>query len=443
MPRDYRTYYPDQDLLLPPSPREWLPDTHIAFFISDAVDAMDLGAFHKRYGRSGPGKQAFHPSMMVKVLLYAYASGVFSSRRIASRLHEDLAFRFLAAENFPSHRTICDFRKRHLEEFKDLFVQVVQLAREAELVRLGTIAIDGTKIRANASKRKAMTYKRMKEEEARLRKEIRELTERARKLDDAEDEQYGSEGRGDELPQELARREDRLAAIQAAKQRLEKRQKEADDDKGREPGDHKPGGGKAGKPYKRPYGVPEEKTQDNFTDPESRIMKTSTEGFQQCYNAQAAVDAHEGIIIATGMTQSAADYNQLEPVLDRVEQNLGESVESVLADAGYASEDNLQLLEDREIDAYVATGREKKIGEGKTPSRKTALGRMASKIRTKRGKERYRKRKHIGEPPFGWIKRVLGFRQFSMRGFTNVTCEWDLVCAALNLRRMAGRMEWN
>jgi transposase len=185
IPRDYRTYYPDQDLLLPPSPREWLPDTHIAFFISDAVDAMDLGAFHKRYGRSGPGKQAFHPSMMVKVLLYAYASGVFSSRRIASRLHEDLAFRFLAAENFPSHRTICDFRKRHLEEFKDLFVQVVQLAREAELVRLGTIAIDGTKIRANASKRKAMTYKRMKEEEARLRKEIRDLTERARKLDNA------------------------------------------------------------------------------------------------------------------------------------------------------------------------------------------------------------------------------------------------------------------
>ncbi len=443
MSRNYRTYYPDQDLLLPASPREWLPDTHIAFFISDAVDAMNLDAFHERYGQSGPGKQAFHPSMRVKVLFYAYASGVFSSRRIASRLHEDLAFRFLGAENFPSHRTICDFRKRHLEEFRDLFVQVVQLAREAQLVGLGTIAIDGTKIRANASKRKAMTYKRMKEEETRLRKEIRELTERARKLDDAEDEQYGSAGRGDGIPQELARREDRLAAIQAAKQRLEKRQKEADDEKGREPGDDAPGSGKKGKPYKRAYGIPDEKTQDNFTDPESRIMKTSTEGFQQSFNAQAAVDADEGIIIATGMTQCAADYDQLEPVLDRVEQNLGESAKIVLADAGYASEDNLQRLEDRDIDAYVATGREKKIGEGKKPSRKTALGRMTAKIRTKRGQERYRKRKHIGEPPFGWIKRGLGFRQFSLRGFANVTCEWDLVCAALNLKRMASRMEWN
>ena len=443
MSRDYRTYYPDQDLLLPPSPREWLPDTHIAFFISDAVDAMDLDAFHKRYGQDGPGKQAFHPSMMVKVLLYAYASGVFSSRRIASRLHEDLAFRFLAAENFPSHRTICDFRKRHLQEFRDLFVQVVQLAREAQLVGLGTIAIDGTKIRANASKRKAMTYKRMKEEEERLQKEIGELTERARRLDDAEDEKYGSESRGDDIPQELARREDRLAAIQAAKQRLEQRQKEADNEKKREPGDHKPGSGKPGKPFKRPYGVPEEKTQDNFTDPESRIMKTSSEGFQQGYNAQAAVDAYQGIIIATGMTQCGADYDQLEPVLDRAEQILGESAEIVLADAGYASEDNLKMLEDREIEAYVATGREKKIGEGKTPNRKTALGRMAAKIRTKRGKERYRKRKHIAEPPFGWIKRGMGFRQFSLRGFTNVTCEWDLVCAALNLKRMASRMEWN
>jgi transposase len=443
MSRNYRPYYPDQDFLLPPSPRDWLPDTHIAFFISDAVDVMDLDALHERYGQSGPGKQAFDPSMMIKVLLYAYASGVFSSRRIALRLHEDLAFRFLAAENFPSHRTICDFRKRHLEEFKNLFVQVVQLAREAQLVGLGTIAIDGTKIRANASKRKAMTYKRMKEEETRLREEIGELTERARSLDDAEDERYGSEGRGDDIPQELARRENRLAAIQAAKQRLQKRQQEADDEKGRKPGDDEPGSGKAGKPYKRRYGVPEEKTQDNFTDPQSRIMKTSSEGFQQCYNAQAAVDADEGIIIATGMTQSASDYHQLEPVLDRVEQNLGEPAEVLLADAGYASEDNLQSLEDRKIDGYVATGREKKISEGKTPNRKTALGRMAAKLRTKPGKERYRKRKHIGEPPFGWIKRGLGFRQFSLRGFINVTCEWDLVCAALNLKRMASRIQWN
>jgi transposase len=442
MPRDYRAYYPDQGFLLPPSPREWLPDNHLAFFISDAVDAMDLRVFHRRYGGAGPGNQAFHPTMMVKVLLYAYATGIFSSRRIASRLHEDLGFRFLAADNFPSHRTICDFRKRHLEEFRDLFVQIVLLAREADLIKLGTIAVDGTKMRANASKRKAMSYERMKKEEKRLRKEIRELTERARKVDDAEDTQYGPEGRGDELPKELARREDRLATIRAAKQRLEQRQKEADDKKGRRPGDHNPGGGRRGKPYKRPHGVPEDKAQENFTDPDSRIMKTSTEGFQQCYNAQAAVDAEEGIIIATGMTQSAADYNELEPVLDSVEENLGESPESLLADAGYASEDNLEQLEAREIDAYVATSMEKKIGTGVSPSRETAMGRMTLKIRTKRGKDRYRKRKYIGEPPFAWIKAVLGFRQFSLRGLGNVTCEWDLVCSAVNLRRMAGRIAW-
>jgi transposase len=443
MPRDFRNYEPDQDFLLPPSPREWLPSNHLAFFISDAVDAMGVRAFYKRYGDTGPGKQAFHPSMMVKVLLYAYATGVFSSRRIAARLHEDLGFRFLAADNFPSHRTICDFRKRHLDEFRDLFVQVVLLAREAELVKLGTIAVDGTKIRANASKRKAMTYGRMKEEEAKLKKEIRDLTRRARKLDATEDEQYGPEGTYTSLPEELARREDRLATIQAAKQRLEQRQKQADDEKGREPGGDDPRDGKRGRPFKRSYGTPEDKAQENFTDPDSRIMKTSNEGFQQGYNAQAAVDAGAGIIIATAMTQSASDVNTLEEVLDRVEENLGESPDRLLADAGYASESNCQLIEDREIDGYVATSAEKKIGAEASPNRDTALGRMTCKVRTKAGKKRYRKRKHIAEPPFGWIKSVLGFRQFSLRGFGNVTCEWDLVCSALNLRRMAKVMEWS
>jgi len=442
MSRDYRTYYPDQDLLLPSSPREWLPDTHIAFFISDAVDAMDLDAFHKRYGQSGPGKQAFHPSMMIKVMLYAYASGIFSSRRIASRLHEDLAFRFLAAENFPSHRTICDFRVRHLEEFETLFVQIVQLAREAQLVTLGTIAVDGTKVRANASKRKAMSYQRMQEEEKRLRKEIRELTSRARTLDDTENKQYGSKGHGDDLPAELARRETRLATIQAAKQRLEQRQREADDKKGRTPDDDTPPDGEKPGKSKRPYGVPKDKAQDNFTDPESRIMKTSNDGFQQCYNPQTAVDAAEGIIIATTMTQSPNDINELLPVLEQVEENLGESPKCVLADAGYASEKNLAELETREIDAYVATRKEKKMAEGPAPNPQTAMGRMTRKLKTRRGKDRYRKRKHIAEPPFGWIKAVSGFRQFSLRGVRKVTGEWNLICSAVNLRRMAHLMEW-
>ena len=443
MSRIYRSYHPEQAFLLPPSPSDWLPANHLAFFISDAIDALDLSGFHERYGTSGPGNQAFHPDMMAKVLLYSYATGVFSSRRIEARLHEDLAFRFLAAGNFPCHRTICDFRLRHLEEFEALFVQIVQLAREAQLVTLGTIAVDGTKVRANASKRKAMSYKRMQEDEKRLRKEIRELTSRARNLDDSEDKQYGRKGHGDDLPAELARRETRLATIQAAKQRLEQRQKEADDKKGRERDDDTPAGsGKSGKP-KRPYGVPEDKAQDNFTDPESRIMKSSNDGFQQCYNPQTAVDAAGGIIIATTMTQSPNDINELLPVLDQVEDNLGESPGRVLADAGYASEKNLAELEEREIDAYVATRREKKMAQGTAPDSKTATGRMTRKLKTKRGKDRYRKRKHIAEPPFGWIKAVLGFRQFSLRGVTKVTGEWNLVCSAVNLRRMAPRIAWS
>lgn len=442
MPRDFRRYDPDQTLLLPPSLRDWLPDDHLALFLSDAVEVMDLSAFDARYGAEGPGNQAFDPRMMVKVLLYAYATGAFSSRKIAAKLQEDVAFRVLAADNFPAHRTIADFRKRHLPEFRDLFVQVVQMAREAGLVSLGQVAVDGSKVRANASKRKAMTYGRMKQEQERIRKEIRQLTARARQADADEDKRYGKDRRGDELPEALATREKRLETIQAAMKRLEARQLEADREKGREPDDHEPKPGKGGKPYKRRMGEPEEKAQDNFTDPDSRIMKTSTEGYQQCYNTQIAVDGEDRIIIATELTQSASDQRQLEPVLDAVEENLGEAPEATLADAGYASERNLEMLEKRRIDGYIAVGREKTIGEGKRPSPDTALGRMTRKIRSHRGRKRYRARKHIAEPPFGWIKSAMGFRRFSLRGIDNVTCEWDLVCLAANLKRLNGKLAW-
>lgn len=440
MPRDFRRYEPNQSLLLPPSLRDWLPENHLSHFVSDAIDAMDLRAFDARYGDEGPGNQAFDPRMMLKVLVYGYATGTFSSRKIATKLHEDVAFRLLAADNFPSHRTISDFRQRHLPEFRELFVQLVQMAREAGLVKLGTVAVDGSKIRANASKRKAMTYKRMKREEKRLRQEIRELMDRAGKTDAAEDQRYGKDRRGFELPEELANRKQRLATIQAAKKRLEARQREEDEKNGREPGDQDRTG-KPGKPFQRAFGEPKEDAQDNFTDPESRIMKTSSIGFQQSYNVQTVVDEVDRVIVATAVTQSASDVQQLIPTLEAVKANTGTLPGSVLGDAGYRSEANLQFLEDEGIDGYIAFGRESKSAK-EPDSNLRASVRMFRKMKTKRARDRYRKRKHLAEPPFGWIKSVLGFDRFSLRGFRQVTAEWDLMCMATNLRRMNGKIAW-
>jgi transposase len=442
MPREYRRYIPEQTLLMPPSLRDWLAEDHLAYFISDAVDAMDLSAFEERYGKHGPGNQPFNPRMMVKVLIYGYATGVFSSRKIAVKLTEDVAFRVLGADNFPAHRTIADFRKLHLKAFRELFVQVVLMAREAGLVKLGTVAIDGTRMRANASKRKAMSYGRMQAEEKRLREEIRELVNRAKRTDAEEDKRYGRDRRGDEIPDELATREKRLATIQAAMKRLEARQRADDEEAGRKPGDHRPGSGKKGHPFKRPMGEPDPKAQDNFTDPESRIMKTSTEGYQQCYNAQAVVDGKSRLIVATRVSNNASDAVQLKPVLDAVRDTAGADPQRILADSGYQSESNLGMLEDTQIDGYVAIGREQDLDEATLPESDTAVGRMVRKLKTKRGRDRYRSRKHISEPPFGWIKSVLGFRQFSFRGLENVACEWDLVTLAVNLRRLNGQIEW-
>ncbi len=440
MPRDFRPYDPDQALLLPPSLRDWVPEDHLAHFVSDAIDAMDLSAFDARYGDEGPGNQAFDPRMMVKVLVYAYATGTFSSRRIAAKLHEDVAFRLLAADNYPAHRTISDFRQRHLPEFGDLFVQLVQMAREAGLVKLGTVAVDGSKVRANASKRKAMTYKRMKQEEKRLREEIRKLVARAGETDAAEDQRYGPARRGDELPQALADRKQRLATIQAAKKRLEARQQEEDAGKGREPGDQDRSG-KPGRPFKRAFGVPEDDAQDNFTDPESRIMKSSSIGFQQAYNVQTAVDGEDRLIVATAVTQSASDVRQLVPLVEALQANTGSPPQSLLGDAGYRSEDNLQYLEDEGIDAYIAFGREGKSAKAPDPDQEATV-RMFQKMKGRRARDRYRKRKHLAEPPFGWIKSVMGFDRFSLRGLVQVTGEWELACLAANLRRLNGKLTW-
>jgi transposase len=434
MPTSFRPYAPDQDLLLAPSLREWLPEGHLAYFISDVVEELDLQVFYAPYEGDGRRKAPFEPRMMLKVLIYAYATGVFSSRKVARKLEEDVAFRVLGVGNFPKHRTICDFRKRHLEDFQSIFVQVVQIAREAELVRLGTVAIDGTKVRANASKHKAMSYGRMQQEEVRLKREIAALCTQARAADEEEDRLYGEDRRGDELPEELQHREGRLEKIRQAKTRLERGQRAADEARGRHPDDERkpPRGGRR---YQRDFGVPKDEAQSNFTDPESRIMKTA-DGFQQCYNGQLAVDNEFQLIVANTLTNNASDNGELIGLVEAIEQRLDKSPAAVLADAGYRSEPCLAELERRQIDGYVSVGREGgdigKIDAETYP----ATARMSQKLTTPDGKARYAERKGMVEPVNGWIKHVLGFRQFSLRGLNAARREWDLVCLAVNLRRM-------
>jgi len=427
MTANYLPYEPQQMLLLPESIQDWLPEGHLAHFVSDTVDALDLSAFHARYDKGGPRNQPFHPAMMVKVLVYGYATGVFSSRKIARKLHEDVAFRVLAAGNFPAHRTIRDFRAFHLKELSDLFVQVVRLAREMGLVKLGTIAVDGTKVKANASRHKAMSYGHMRKAEAELKAQIEALLKRAQQADEAEKNEPELD-----IPAEIERREQRLAAIVEARQRLEQRQREAELERGRDP-DEPPRGGR----YKREFGVPEDKAQDNFTDPDSRIMKRAGGGFDASYNAQTAVDDAAHIIVAAELTNNASDAGELPTMLKAVKDNLGAMPKQALADTGYKSEAVFQALANNGCDLVVAIGREGKLPLRFQAQRLPRTAMMAEKLQTEQGKVAYRRRKWIAEPPNGWIKNVLGFRQFSLRGLHRVKAEWKLVCMALNLRRMA------
>ena len=407
MSTTFRPYVPDQSLLLPPDVREWLPEGHLAHHVSDLVDGLDLTAFYALYEGDGRRNAPYEPRMMVKVLLYAYATGVFSSRRVARKLEEDVGFRVLAAGNFPQHRTLCEFRRRHLEDFQALFVEVVRLAQELGLARLGKLSIDGTKVRANASKRKAMSYDRMQAEEQRLESEVEALLRQADAVDEAEDSRLGAEVRGDDLPAELRRREERLAAIREAKARLEAAARAADAARGRQPGqDRNP---KGGRPYKRAYGEPDEKSQSNFTDPESSVMKTSNEGFQQCYNAQVTVDAEHQLVVATDLTANASDQGELPVLLDAVKETFAAQPETVLADARYCNERDLTDLEKRGIDGYVALGREGKQTATRDREAHPATARMVEKLATPAGRTAYAERKWLSEAPNGWIKHVLGF----------------------------------
>jgi transposase len=435
MPTTFRPYTPEQSLLLPPSPRDWLAEGHLAYFISDTVDALDLKAFYEPYEGDGRRNSPYDPRMMVKILLYGYATGTFSSRGVAKKLREDVAFRVLSGESFPAHRTIAEFRQRHLQAFQVLFVQVLEVAREAGLLQLGTVVVDGTKVKASASKHKAMSYGRMQQEQERLKAEIAELTSRAARIDEQEDAEYGPENQGDELPAELSRREQRLGRIEEAIKRLRARQEQEDRAAGRSEG---PSAQEAEKKerFKRSFGEPPDKKQDNFTDPESRIMKTSS-GFEQCYNAQIAVDGESRLIVAAKVTQSAADHDELMPVVEEARSNTGQFPQKVLADAGYRSEENFQKLEAAQIDGYVSLGREGKKQVVKNEEESPATCRMKLKLEAEEGRKRYAKRKSTVEPVNGWIKSVLGFRQFSLRGLKKVAGEWILVCLALNLRQMS------
>jgi transposase/IS5 family transposase len=439
MSTSYIAYHPEQLQLLPSALQDWLPQGHLAYFISDTIDSLNLSAFYARYAEGGPRNQPFHPAMMVKVLVYAYATGVFSSRKIARKLHEDVAFRVLGADNFPAHRTIREFRALHLSEFTELFTQVVRLAREMGLVKLGTIAVDGTKIKANASRHKAMSYGRMQTTEMELKAQIAALVQKAKNTDEAEKNEPELN-----IPAEIERRQARLVAIAAAKARLEERQRQADTQRARTPDDErKPkdrdGKPKGGKPYQRDFGVPAPKAQDSFTDPESRIMKRAGGGFDYSYNAQTAVDETAHIIVAAEVVNTSSDVQQLPMVLAAVKAHTGKAAQQVLADAGYRSETVMAELTRTQADTelVIALGREGKVqAKPRDAQRYPHTVAMAAKFRTEQGKSDYRKRKWIAEPPNGWIKSVLGFRQFSMRGLQKAQAEFKLVCMALNLRRM-------
>jgi len=430
MAKTYRPYCPEQDLLLPPSLQDWLPEGHLAYFVSDVVDQLDLSAIESYYEKEERGYPPYHPRMMVKILVYGYCVGVFSSRKLQKRLQEDVGFRVLAAGNQPDFRTLSDFRKLHLTILQGLFEQVLQMALEIGAVKVGRVAIEGSKIKANASKHKAMSYGRMKEDQKRLKQEVQKLLDEAERVDAEEDARYGDRS-GEELPSELQRREERLRRIRQAKRALEERAREQAAAQGQDTDQVKP----------------EEKAQYNFTDPESRIMK-GPEGFVQGYNAQVAVEAETQLIVGQAVTQAANDKQQLIPMLDQVEQQSGQKPEEVLADSGYASEANLQTVKDREVEAYIAVARDKhdkrqaQSPRGPIPKGATLLDRMRRKLKTKVGREIYARRKTIVEPVFGQIKQAQGFRQFLLRGLNKVQGEWALVCMAHNLLKVH-RMVYN
>jgi transposase len=475
MSKQFRTCSLDQPLLLPPSLQDWLPEKHLAPFIADVTDHLDLSDILADYvRRDGRGMAAYHPVMMVRVLLYGYCVGVVSSRKLERATYEDVAFRYLAADQHPDHDSIASFRQTHLQALAGLFTQALQLCEKAGLVKLGHVAIDGTKMKANASKHKAMSYERMNEKENQLRVEVEKLLAQAAKADAEEDVRYGKGNHGDELPAELARRESRLKKIAEARAALEQEARERalvekaaveaklEERRRQEEERGKKFGGRPPQVPDPEQARPEPKAQRNFTDPDSRIMMDgATKSFTQAYNAQAAVDSQEQIIVAAALTQEANDKKQLVPMLAQVEQNLDRKPDQASADTGYFSEAAVTDEKVAGIDLLVPPERLKRggeietqqvivesdtpattapqsqaVGESIPPPAKSAAETMRDKLRTTAGRAVYKMRKAVVEPVFGQIKAVRGMRGFSMRGLEKVSAEWQIICLTHNLLKL-------
>lgn len=432
--------------LMPPSLEDWIPQDHLARFVVDIVAQLDLSAIKSTY--AGRGSEPYHPEVLLALLFYGYATGVFSSRKIEKATYDSVAFRFIAANDHPDHDTIATFRKRFLPELKKLFIQILLIAREMEMVKLGNISLDGTKVRANASKHKALSWKHACKLEKQLKAEVNELMRQAEKADRQDVTDV-------DIPEELARREARLEAIAKAKAEIERRaaeryaqeqeafEKKVADRKTKEQQTGKKARGRQPKP---PESGPKDKDQVNLTDEESRIMPTSGGGFDQCYNAQAGVDMDTMLIITPHVTQNPNDKQEVKPVLEQLESlpEKLEKVDGLIADNGYFSEDNVKECLDHHILPSISSRREKHNKSLKErfaepnplPNDADAVTEMRYRLQTKEGRELYAKRKTTVEPVFGIIKTVMGFRQFLMRGFDAVCGEWDLVCISWNLKRL-------
>ena len=434
----FRAYCPDQDFLLPPTIREWVPEDHLANFISETIDTLDLSPIIDDYDNSEGGQASFHPVLMTKLLVYSYCVGIMSSRKIELSTYEMVPSRMLSTDQHPDHDTINEFRKRHLGTFGSIFLMVLQLAQKVGLVKLGHVALDGTKIKANASKHKAMSYAYMPKKVRQLRDEIKQLLDDAEAVDQAEDKRYGRGKRGDELPTELRFRQQRIKRILEAKKALEAEAR----------AEARLAAQAEGKPVDVTNVRPKPKKQRNFTDPDSRIMKDgATQGIIQAFNGQLAVDAESQIIVAAAVTQEENDQHQVEPMVERIKANLGELPKVMTMDNGYYTDDNVKYLDEKGIDGYIATGRVKH-GEaipaaprGRIPKGLTTKERMTRKLRTLKGRAIYAKRKGIAEPVIGQIKQVRGFRQFLLRRLTKVPQEFDLVCLTHNLLKIF-RYSW-
>jgi transposase len=453
MGKTFRSYDMNQQLLLPPDLRQWLRPDHLALYVSDVVEALDLSGILKVYEEGdGRGRPPYHPVLMVKLLIYGYCIGKMSSRKIEQATHDDVAFRVLSCNQQPDHDSIAEFRKRHLPELAKLFVQVLELCQRAGLVKLGHVAIDGTKIKANASKWQTMSYARMTEAEQQLAAEVERLLAAAERIDEEEDKLYGKGKRGDELPAELRNRESRLARIRELKADMEREAREAAEKKAeaarqrnREHSEQEQQSGKKfrGRPAKvidPDQVIPAAKTKRNFTDADSRIMKDhGTKTFQQAYNIQIGVDAQAQIIVATKVVQAGVDQEQLVPLLQEVEKNLGRLPQQVSADAGYYSRAAITHQSLREVDLHVPPNQRKPLDWGPEvalPENATLQERMWHKLGSKAGREVFSKRKVIVEPVFAQVKHVRGFRQFLLRGLAQVEAEWLLVCMTHNLMKM-------